>query len=530
MSSSAADGRLRWAQALAANAGSISAAEIMRRLDETEIGIVLGQEKAASLPTQVTALTAVNLLARLFRRLTVVVPSGIAVHDCLPFIAGEIGPALVSFATRVHRDVQTQEASVPPANAYTLYVAHPAAVQGKRNVHCRGDGWLVHVTRQPIILPPIGADPDNPIGPLLAAALGVAEIFKLVFADALAGLLVVEDVTFSALTYRVGTQEPGPALGKVGLPNTTLIGAGSIGSAFLWGLAHVRDISGRMGVLDHDVLKVHNPDRAILILDGIAEREPKKAPWACDMVAPWVPDLHLYPFDGTIRNYVDTLPVEYRLPLAISAVDSIESRRDVQDALPQHILNASTGPTQVDISRHGFADGHACLYCLYLPELLNRSPIQIAVERTGFPHKVIAELMTQEGRRLTADMVRGIENHNQLPQDTLRYFAGRSLQELLREIAYSQVPIQTEHGPALVTTAFVSAFAGFLLLAEVIKEALPTLALYRLNREYRQDLLGRPNEDQYWSRADPTGYCLCHDPFRRQRYAEKYDYLDTSKR
>ena len=43
--------------------------------------------------------------------------------------------------------------------------------------------------------------------------------------------------------------------------------------------------------------------------------------------------------------------------------------------------------------------------------------------------------------------------------------------ELLREIAYNQAPIQTEHGPALVTTAFVSALASLLLLAEVIKEA-----------------------------------------------------------
>ncbi len=314
------------------------------------------------------------------------------------------------------------------------------------------------------------------------------------------------------------------------LPDTTLISAGSIGSAFLWGLAHVREISGRMGVVDDDVLKAHNPDRAILILDGIAEQEPKKAPWACQTVAPWVPGLHLEPFDGTIHDYVDTLPVEYRLPLAVSAVDSIMSRRDIQDALPKIILNASTGPTRVDISRHGFGDGRACLYCLYLPELLNRSPIQIAVERTGFPHRVVTELMTQEGRRLTPDMVRGIARHNQLPPDALRHFAGRSLQELLREIAYSQVPIQTEQGAALVTTAFVSAFAGFLLLAEVIKEAVPALATYRLSREYRQDLLGRPNEDHYWSPADPTGYCLCHDPFRRQRYAEKYGQSGASNR
>jgi hypothetical protein len=182
--------------------------------------------------------------------------------------------------------------------------------------------------------------------------------------------------------------------------------------------------------------------------------------------------------------------------MAISAVDSIESRRDIQDALPREILNASTGATNVEVSSHGNFGRAACLYCLYLPEVLDRSVIQVAMERTGFGAKDTAEfLMEDAARRLTSDNIRGIEQRNKLAAGTLQIYEGRSLSELLSDqLWYGQAPIPIEGAQALVTTAFVSAFAGFLLLAERLKTANPALAEYKLDGVYQQDLLGIPNE------------------------------------
>ena len=105
----------------------------------------------------------------------------------------------------------------------------------------------------------------------------------------------------SCLTYRVGDLDVGPPLRHIRLPQAVLAGAGSIGSAFLWGLAHLPGVSGQLTIADPDRLKRHNLDRAILVLDGIAALEPEKAIWARDTIRPWVPDLEITPFSGPVR-------------------------------------------------------------------------------------------------------------------------------------------------------------------------------------------------------------------------------------
>lgn len=522
MTGSAVDGRLRFVRGLRQDGSTLTEEALLRRLDQTPIAVVLGRDAAGRLTTQVTALTAVNLLARLFRRLTIVAPDSVGVDARLPFIEGPLGPALAGFAGRVHADVRAA-AGPAPADALSLHVGDTAGPAGPRDVYCCGAGWLARVADRPV---PVTATADeNPVGPLIAAAMGAAEVFKHVFGDVLTRVMHAEDLAFSALTYQVGDKDPGPPMARLRLPETVLVGGGSIGSAFLWGLAHVGRAEGALTVVDPDALELHNPDRAILVLDDAAARGLEKAPWAVEAVRARLPGVAMRPFVGTIRAYVDTLDPDYTLPLAISAVDSIESRRDIQDALPVAILNASTGPTNVEVSRHGALREGPCLYCLYLPDVLVRSRVQLAMARTGFGQKDVAGLLVPDGRRLTPDNVRGIERHNGLAPGSLHAYHGRSLAELLDDhLWYGQAPVQLEDGQALVTTAFVSALAGFLLMAELLKAADPALAPHRLARIYQQDLLGVPNGFVYAGDRDATGYCVCYSPLRRRLWREKYGH------
>jgi hypothetical protein len=525
------DGRLRFVRALHFVDSQIDAEGVLRRLDETPIAIIIGSNTAGTFNTQVTALTALNLLGRLFRHLFICIPSNTRVDERLPFVQGQLDSALLQFATRVSPEIIAKSVVKPPVDAVELHISEENFDDNKRHIYCMGAGWLARVGRRPIDLSSASSDCGNPIGPLIAATLGVAEVFKLVFDDILQDAKPIEDISFSALTYQVQGKHIGPELDQVALQPTLLIGAGSIGSSFLWGLAHLRNAHGTLVIVDHDKLEQHNPDRAPLVLDNAAELGLEKSSWACDTVQPWLPKLKITPFTGTIRQYIDSLPPDYTLPLAISAVDSIESRRDIQDALPARILNASTGPTKIEITRHAHFGKDACLYCLYLPEILERSPIRLAMERTGFGQKDVAELMIPNNpRRLTAGNIRGIERRNDLAPGTLNEFIGRNLQELLEHnLWYSQAPIPLANGHALVTTAFVSALAGFLLLAETLKEANPALAPYRLNGIYEQELLSMPNEFLYPGQRDTTGYCFCWDTRTRQRlYKQKYGQGQTT--
>jgi hypothetical protein len=121
-----------------------------------------------------------------------------------------------------------------------------------------------------------------------------------------------------------------------------------------------------------------------------------------------------------------------------------------------------------------------------------------------------------------------IQDANLLPADivdTLDTFLGQPLLSLWnRQIAYSDAALNVnEGGPQpLVSTAFVSAFAGVLLLAELYKEVDPELAAYAVQNAYQQELLGVPAGNVFGYPRDARGWCLCRSSFRLNAYSEKY--------
>src|SRR6266567_6339088 len=95
------DGRLRFVRSLHLVDSQMDAEEVLRSLDEIPIAIVIGSSTAGTFNTQVTALTALNLLGRLFRHLCFCVPPNVLVDERLPFVQGQLDCALLQFATRV---------------------------------------------------------------------------------------------------------------------------------------------------------------------------------------------------------------------------------------------------------------------------------------------------------------------------------------------------------------------------------------------------------------------------------------------
>jgi hypothetical protein len=141
------DGRLEFVRGLVVNTEPrLDEQELQRRLDRQPIVLVIGRETAHLLETQTTALTALNLLARLFRRLVIVAPD-VGVDRRLPFLSGTLGPALTGFAARVHEDVRAELASSGPSGALVLHVADATLVDEPGHVFCAGAGWLARVSR-----------------------------------------------------------------------------------------------------------------------------------------------------------------------------------------------------------------------------------------------------------------------------------------------------------------------------------------------------------------------------------------------
>jgi hypothetical protein len=100
---------------------------------------------------------------------------------------------------------------------------------------------------------------------------------------------------------------------------------------------------------------------------------------------------------------------------------------------------------------------------------------------------------------------------------SLDLFLGQPLLSFWNRVAYSEAAVQVGGSPSvLITTAFVSAFVGVLLLAALIKQSVPDVQPYRADNSYQHQLLGIPVGSGFKYARDPCGWCLCHSTFNVQ--------------
>lgn len=91
-----------------------------------------------------------------------------------------------------------------------------------------------------------------------------------------------------------------------------------------------------------------------------------------------------------------------------------------------------------------------------------------------------------------------------------------------RQVVRQRVAIPSVPTFSGVEAGESSAFAGVLLLAEVLKEVCQELHSFRLANSYRQDLIGIPSDGKDCYPRESAGWCLCHSHFRQLAYEEKY--------
>lgn len=208
-----------------------------------------------------------------------------------------------------------------------------------------------------------GLEPDdNPLGAIVAACLGTAAVYKLLYplrdAPSDTGLV------FSAYDHRIGLDGPNPAFDPFDLPKTYVAGAGAVGMAFLYTLGSAATIrsSGGVHLADHDALDDTNLNRCILaILTDITRLK-------VDVLDQWLSDpnlgLRTYPdrWQAFVERPEHSDPKNYEW--VVSCVDKYEGRRAVQyDRLPRVLLTAGTNDFLLSVSRHVLNDGLACGLC-----------------------------------------------------------------------------------------------------------------------------------------------------------------------
>lgn len=383
--------------------------------------------------------------------------------------------------------------------------------------HAGSRGWVARLSTAG----PVGSGTStNPFGAGAAACLAAANVFRTVFADQLADGRPDADLTLS--TFDFGRSANDPALGPVDVGETHLVGLGAIGNGAVWALARLPGLTGRLNLVDHEDADPSNLQRYVVTgQDGVDQPKVEIAFEALAGTSLRVVP-HRLRWDEYVRERGD-----WHLDRVVVALDTARDRLAVQGSLPRRILNAWTGPDDLGVSRHGFADGKACLACLYLPSgKIEDEDVRVARE-LGVPEAFMqVRGLLATGAPVDAAFVTTVAARLGVPADALLPFAGQPLRTFYGRALCGGVVFRITGGAkgsrATVPMAFQSALAGIMLAAELVRDAggmpaAPTVVT-RLN-------LTRPLAEYLHDprMPDRSGRCLCRDADFVRAYQRKYN-------
>ncbi len=498
--------------------GGMDRGAVRERLEQTTVRLTVGSHVGRGTGRD-GALLAANLLARLYPRLVLGGPSDLVI-------------AMSQEIHGINPDAEVlDDPDAAPDAPGMRYETEPS--DAGPQVAARG--WNVFVDSAPQ-----SGEPASAPAALAAAALGVGELFRSVFAAELGarGRRRAQPGGFNLVT--LGAPQAGLLVpDEIVVPRFRLVGAGAIGQAASHTLA-LGGVRGSMMAFDPETVSLSNLQRYVLTVDSDVERS------KVELLAERLSGSGLT---------VDPVPQEWAATFAseplptLAALDSPEARLALQASLPGCLYNAWTQPADVGWSRHERFGDEPCLACLYWPDR----------ERPG-RHEQIAEAFRQHPLRVLAYLIHRLPIGLPLPPGSVPELPGQPVppeaalwvqQPLISDLAQAAGVNEAELsawrertladvyqdgicGGALlhldvgeaprevvVPLAHQSALAGVMLAVQLIAAHVPELRSVRsASVEARFDVLAGLPQVLARPRARTDG-CLCRDSVYRAVYVEK---------
>lgn len=467
------------------------------------------------------AFQAGNLLARMTAYVDVIAPAG------LPAEAVPSAPSDVDFAEALS-DWMTQanphgayRALVAPDGVYDVCLVmgrDPSAACAADALWVWPNGWNLHF-RSPWSAFPDESHEWHPVAAHAAGAFGASEAVRRAFASLWPLLGSTRSFSFSLFHLRHDVAEPGPSLPTVTqLGEVVLAGLGAVGSSVVLGLqAMGTRVEGDFVPVDGDIVTPTNVPRYVMVREGDL-RKPKVRV-AEELLADQT-SLRVSAFPMTYQGFVQQHRPDGRVDTLLVAVDTADKRRAIAALLPRAVFNAGTDTQDFLVSRHGFADGDACLACLYY-----KTPKELSFQERVAEDLELdlskAQALLAGGEPVGLDIVRKVARSRGLRESDLDEHAVDPLDSFYRRVICGSELVKTHGSQAMVPLPHTSALAGSMLLLELIKERLGARSAYT---SFSWSLTSRvgPNSEMAL-RKRPVPGCICGDLDYREANDEMWN-------
>jgi hypothetical protein len=319
-----------------------------RRYPHHVVRVVAAVDTVGTYAGQVQLLVAANLLARWCRRFELGCDDAplhplLQLPDC-PTLHGRIARE-VAAADPFARFTFPPKPS--PDVAYMLGIG-PGDLAEPTHFRVHADEWHAWATSQRT--PPAVPDTQSPVGPAFAAALGIADAFKV--ATGMPAKMRIAAAAFSLYTRTLCPWDhPAAAPAEVGLPalgRAQMVGVGSVGSALVY-LLRMLPLSGEIPLIDHDAVGYENLNRSPLF--GVDDVGRPKVEVAAEYLRS---ALSVTPHAMTYGQYVDDRgrkpgDVDLLLPLA----NEFQVRGTIEHNFPPLQVYGTTTPDWgINFHRH----------------------------------------------------------------------------------------------------------------------------------------------------------------------------------
>ena len=443
-------------------------AEAIKLLSELTFRLHVDVDASRAPGSQAAAMTAANILARLGGTVVVEAPHAPLILAGTPWSHLSLSEACEAVVTWAGAKVGQGK-----FDAGIAIGGNPAP----QSVAVSGDDWIAAVD--------VNFDPGHsatPLGSIAASCFGVARAFHMALASHLdlapaprKSLIfsLLQESVINDSSSRVKFSRASTIPSQLGL-----VGAGAVGQAVVWALS----LSGSTGsepidIVDPQALDGSNLNRHLV--SGVADVGLPKAVIASSFLSrsngsrPFVLDFSAY------QHNVGTPDI------LLSTVDNNDARYQIQGSFPRQIVHGATERERLSIAVLD-AVNTPCLGCLFPRR--DRSPAEDIAHQTGIPFADIVSALDNDGV-VTADMVVHLAEQMSVKPSELHHLIGRNFREAYATEICGRLGAPLSDSIPAPTASYVSALAGTLVVAELLKVGNAELMPYSLDNYLQMAIL-----------------------------------------